>query len=395
MRTVALCWELGAGFGHLTTLLPVARALLSRGDRVFLIARNLWSAAQVFCSDGVTFLQAPLRHGEGLQYDPTPTFSYILHNIGFSEPAGLAGLAAGWRNLFELIRPDLILADHSPTALLAARGLDIPAVVWGTGFYCPPDGSPLPALLPMSADGAEQARAVEAEMLANANQVLAGWNARPLARLADLYHDGPRRFLLTFPGLDHYPDRRGDARRGYWPYGPGAAPDWPAGDGPKVFAYLKHYPGLPAILDALTRLKAPTLAYIDGADPALRKRFEGPTLRFAPGMLDLRAVVAEAALGITNANIGTMTALLLGGVPLLSIPLQLEQLLVGKAVERMGAGPVLSPTADPFKAISQALSDPRPREAARAFAERHRDFDPERQMAELLAECDAAIGERA
>lgn len=214
-----------------------------------------------------------------------------------------------------------------------------------------------------------------------------------MAPVADLYHDGPRRFLVTFPELDHYPERAGDVRRGYWPYSPGTPPVWPRGGGPRVFAYLKHSPQLPAVLAGLAGCGASALVYVDGVDPSLRARFAGPTLSFADGAVDLRAVASEASLAVTNANIGTMTALMLGGVPQFCLPLTLEQFLVARAVETAGAGRVFLP--DDRMPLEQALRamlvDPRCGVAARSFAERHRGFDPARQLAELLEECDLAM----
>lgn len=391
MKTIALTWELGGGFGHLTTLLPIARALLERGDRVYLIARNLWTAGPLFQDSGVRLLQAPFRHGKGLQYNRTPTFAYILYNIGFCDAAGLAGLVAGWESLFEMIEPDLVVADHSPTALLAARGMDLPAIVWGTGFYCPPNVAPLPAFQPEHDAGRN--RNVERDVLDCMNDCLRKWRAAPLEHVAALYHDGPRRFLLTFEELDHYPQRRGDRHRGYWPFHPGAAPDWPKATGPKVFVYLKHFPQIAEVLEDFSRAGNPMLVYIDGVDPKLRRRLESPTLRFADEMVDLEAVAREAAVGITNANIGTITGLLLRGVPQLCLPLTLEQGIVAGAVERMGAGRILTPRpgSTPAQALRELIDDSQARACAQSFADKYRDFREDRQLAAFLAECDGVI----
>jgi hypothetical protein len=48
MRAVALCWELGDGFGHLAKLRSLIRIFRERGFRVFLILRSLSSAARLF-----------------------------------------------------------------------------------------------------------------------------------------------------------------------------------------------------------------------------------------------------------------------------------------------------------------------------------------------------------
>jgi hypothetical protein len=383
-----------------TSLRPLARAFLRRGRPVHLIARHLAAAAAFrdeAAAGGVTLWQAPFRHGAALQYDPTPTFAYILHNVGFSDPHELAALVAGWRSLLAATGAALVAADHAPAALLAARTLGLPAVVWGPGFYLPPDACPLPDLLPARPADPAQARAVEALVLANANRVLESFGAAPLGRLADLYHAGPRKFLLTFPELDHYPGRIGETCRGYPPDDGGDPPGWPAGDGPRLFGYLKRFPRLGEVLAEVASLGLPTLLRIDGLDPALRKRFESPRLRFADRMTDLAAAAQGAAAGLTHGGIGATTALLRGGLPLLCLPLHLEQWLVGEAVARLGAGLVSAPEARlaPADGLRRLLAEGRFRAAARAFAEKHRGFDFDRGLAELLAECDAAIGERA
>ena len=182
--TVALCWELGGGYGHLTTLLPLARGFIERGWRVALLSRKLPSAGQVFAkeiADGsVTLLPAPMRHGSAFQYDATPTYAYILFNVGWADAATLGPLVEGWRNSLRLLNADLVVADHAPTALLAARSLALPAVVWGAGFFLPPDSEPLPDLMPWRRTASEQMRAVEATALDAANAVLAGHRTPPL-----------------------------------------------------------------------------------------------------------------------------------------------------------------------------------------------------------------------
>ncbi len=130
-RKVAFCWELGGGFGHFSPLEPLVDFFQREGFEISFIARDVWSAGRWFDQDRFMLFQAPLRHGAGLQFTSTPTFAHILHNVGYGDPAGLSALAGSWKSLFELIRPDLILADHSPTAVLAVLSLTLVAVLAG------------------------------------------------------------------------------------------------------------------------------------------------------------------------------------------------------------------------------------------------------------------------
>ena len=190
----------------------------------------------------MALLPASFRHGAGLQFDATPTYAYILYNVGWADAATLGPLVAGWRNAFRLLQADLVVADHSPTALLAARSMGLPAIVWGSGFCLPPNTTPLPDMMPWRQTPPEQVRRVEATVLGAANAVRARHGTRPLACLADLFYQGPQRFLLALPDLDHYPACSGEMYRGWPPPEPGLVPDWTACGGPRVFAYLKPLP---------------------------------------------------------------------------------------------------------------------------------------------------------
>src|SRR5208337_1246155 len=94
---------------------------------------------------GAACFQAPLKTWRTVSLAKTPlTYAHVLHNIGFDDPRPLAGLMEGWRSLFMAIRPDFVVFEHSPTALLAARGLAVRKMLIGTGFTIPPPVYPFP-----------------------------------------------------------------------------------------------------------------------------------------------------------------------------------------------------------------------------------------------------------
>jgi hypothetical protein len=396
MKSVALCWELGGGYGHLTRLRPVVRLFRERGFQVYLIARDLSSAERIVPHDEAMLLQAPFRQGASQQqFSVTPTFAHILHNVGYGDFEELEALVDAWRSLFETIGPDLIVADHSPTALLSARTLGLPSVVCGTGFPCPPDESPLTPMLTSPPAEARQFPAVEQCVRNQINRVLSKHGRPALERVTELYHSQTSRILLTFAELEHYPYRQGEKYWGCWPFQPGVPPDWPAGAGPRLFGYLQCYPQLPNLLEVLARLQWPTLLFVPGIDSGLRSRFESASLRFSDRMVDLRAIHGDHDIGITHANFGTVTALLLSGIPLLSIPRHLEQLLVANAVERLGAG--VTALSHDIARCGQALAvlagNPQLRSSARAFADRYSHFSPKRHFDEIADEFDKRLAD--
>jgi hypothetical protein len=400
MATIILAWELGTGLGHLVNLLPFVHGIRKRGCRIVCAVQELAKAEEFLGAEGISYLQAPIPTPVSANaIDPQRTFAHILHNHGFGDHGTLRAAANAWRNLFELIAPDLIVFDHSPTALLAARGLPAKRALIGTGFFCPLDEYPLADLRPWLPDANDRLCQDEDRVLDNANYVLSAWGQPPLGHLSRLFHDVDEQFLVTLPELDHYQDRRGSLSLGpsgnsdvgakYWGVWPnigGRLPLWPEGPGKRVFAYLKPFPALPRLLQQLCDLRCRTIVHGNGADANLRSRFASATMRFENDPLDLAEVGTTCDLAILNGNHGTTVSMLLAGKPTLQVPLFLEQGLFSQAVARLGAAVVATPDR-PLEVVAglmELLGSPKHAEAARRFAARYTDYDPQRQIAAIV-----------
>jgi hypothetical protein len=397
MGTVLLTWELGGGLGHLTQLGPLSEGLAARGHRVVAALRDLSRAKSVF-NERVRLLQAPLAHTSAPpERRGAHTFAQILINTGFGDARQLSALTEAWRNVYEMVRPDLIVFDHSPMALFAAQGLAARKAVIGLGFFCPPDEYPLRNLRPWEKADPGVLRGEEDALLGRMNEQLKRWGRPPLPRVSALYGTPDDVLLATFRELDHYPDR--PAAR-YW--GPmtkvvgGAAPVWPQGSGGKrIFAYLKPFPVLPDLIRLLAESGHPTIVYASGIDPALRERFGGGggggTIAFSDEPLDMSAVGRECDLAACNANHGTIADVLLAGKPLLMLPISLEQTVLARATQRLGVGLGASPTDGGRleQVLGHLLTRDDFRRRAEVFARRYADFDGDlerRRIVERLEE---------
>ena len=371
MAHVVMCWELGGDLGHVARMKPLAEALAARGHRVSFIVRETLPAESLLDPKRFRWFQAPFQTEVVIPaMVPTLSFAQVMHNTGFHRPQAILGRLKAWRNLFARLEPDLLVFDHSPTALVAARGLKTRRVVLGTGFGIPPELSPLP---PFDAnETGVDLKPIEERITAGINEALKALDAPPINGLGDIY-TAQASLLFTLKELDHYPQRTGGE---YW--GPsrqetGVPPRWPEKKGRRVFAYLKPFKTLPSLLTALKESGHPTLVYLGKGSEDARKEYAGGSLSFSDQPVDLGRAVADAELVICHAGHGTVSASLLAGKPLLLLPLNIEQRMLSVRVVESGAGlaaPALAPDGMRQK-FQRLMAEPGFTQAAQGFAERY------------------------
>jgi hypothetical protein len=380
MARVLVAWELGAGWGHVARLRPLATALRQRGHEVVVALRDIAVTGKLFVREGVPCLAAPFKLGwPENSIRPAQTFAHVLHNVGFASFDELDSLACAWESLFDLIDPDVIVFDHSPTALLASRSINAKRVLLGDGFCCPPAGESLPPLAPWRSVDIAKATTDESRTLAIANRILKVRGLRPLDRLADLYQDADAQFLTTFAELDHFGPRQDGAYCGPGVCSLGRSVEWPiANSNARAVAYVRPTPQLPTLIKALNSHGIETLMYCPGDKPVgvrssgLVRIFEHP--------IDLGRAAESADFAILNASHGTTAEMLLRGVPVLQLPLHMEQQLVAYRTVTSGTGLAANPAKpEVFSAqIDRLLSDRRYRDTAWRFRDKYREFNAAR-----------------
>lgn len=385
MASVLLAWELGGGAGHLHPLGCIARGLAARGHRVVLAVRELKTAGELL--PDLQLLQAPVWRGRLAKEIPAAaSYGELLMRVGFLDPDFVEGQTRSWQQLFRLAQPDLLLCDHSPGALLAARAAGLPAASCGSGFLVPPDRSPLPSLQPWKPITRERLAQAETQMLRPINRALTRLAAAPLNALCELFQ-GPI-YLNTFPELDHYGIRENTRYWGLIQSNPEAAePVWPAGEGPKLFVYFPHHLlQFPALAEAIKRLDYPALWVSRGIPDALVKKVAAPHIRFSDELAQLELVAQQAALVINRVNHGTVAEMLRQGCRQLVIHQYIEQAMLAHRLVQQGLA--MSANGDQperyEKAIQDALASPQLGQACQDFSRRYIDWQPEQQLAAML-----------
>lgn len=343
-QKIAIAWELGDNHGHLGRHVMLAESLKNDGHDVLFIARNTTIAQATVGSRKLDYIQAPIFQSKTPETGETVNYASILLASGYRRQTDLSGLLDAWLTSLSLYKPGLVIVDHAPTALLAARLLGIRTLAVGTGFELPPPIDPFPSLQPWKHIAPEVLVVDHAAALETINGCLTARGCPALPKLSSLFEGVPR-LAAIIPELDPYGIRRRLTYVG--PVGPdtadGEAIAWDSDTGPKIFAYLhNNFEELAPIVEALKRVAAEAVCVFPGVDvsgfPELPSQ-----VRVYDKLVDVPALLPAATMCISNGGIGLATQCIGHRVPMVLIPTYLEQFLTAHRIQAMKAGIILPP----------------------------------------------------
>ncbi len=342
MAKILCVWEQGGNFSHLGNLRIFINMLLQQGHQVFLAARELHGIPAVFGTMPIHYLQAPFKQNAARTgQSPFLSYTHMLREQCFSTADELDIYVRVWRNVFAIVQPDMVIYEHSPTALVASVGYSFRKVLAGNGFMCPPVEGDTFAVFPTTKRDEQtlaQLQQDDAALLQVINSALQRHSAGPLARLADIYAQADQQFLQTFPELDQFGARPDVSYLGAWSLPCDTPPQWPAGGGVKVFGYLQMFPGLEQLLKDLQAADVCALLYIKQLPTALKQKYTSDNIAFTEKLVDLRQVARQARFALTHGNHATLAYCMVMGIPQLAIPRFQEQLLSVLRLEKLGCG---------------------------------------------------------
>ncbi len=357
-KTVLIAWELGGGMGHAYRLLPIARAMQTQGHAiVFALRTSAASAALVNKFPNAVFLQAPyFGQGSGTRPPsvgafggPAVHYADVLLRCGYDTAAHLESLVMSWRQIFDRVKPSIVVCDFSPTTVLAAAGR-IPVVHIGSGFATPPVGKSFLHLSPSSRSSAKDR---EARVFDAIQQVSGALGVPSLNSVSDLLGFAEN-FSCTLPELDPYQTVRSEPAIG--PMQPLPAPS-PVPDKNFLFGYLDgDAPGLPRILNSLVKAKVPAGIFIRGSILEYEELVRDTTVTIYQEPQSLGEVLRSATGFLHHGGLGSTETALAIGRPQFFLPKHLEQVLTVDAVVKSGCGANLAgKNFDLGEAIQEAM----------------------------------------
>lgn len=329
MANIALCWELGAGLGHLLPLAEFARYFNQRGHSSTLFSRYPDSYRSLPGLDECAVVQAPYQHSRQKQLDAY-NYSGLMRLCGYQNEHELAPLLKSWLRLFEDNNIQLVVADHSPTAVLAAHVLQIPCIMTGNGFSVPPQQSPCPNLRPWETISESFLAASDKKLCETINRTLSqiGYANKRLNNLTDLLMRCDQ-LVATHPLIDHYRDRPSAIYINVEkPKSIAEPPVWPEGVGEPIFVYFNAFSqSLVPLINQLLAVGRPTLAVVPKTPREWAKKLAGSNINLTQELVDIDQVAAQCNTIISHGGQQGTYDFLCHGIPSIMLPDVLERTL--------------------------------------------------------------------
>lgn len=382
MSSILICWELGSGLGQITQIQQVIDHYQDKGHTIWLAARDTSVIRPLITNPAINLIAAPfadsnhqVENGRGA----VTGYANLLQRSGYYRDDALNGLVEAWQNLITLIRPELLIINHSPTAVLASRNLKIATVAVGSSFSIPADSSPL-AVFSRNHDAKEKALAQERQVLRTINTVCLKQKIKPLHSLADMFETVEHIVFQNHCELDHYGQRSNQqARRiSYVSSQPPAFSQpaiFPHYEGPKIFCYLKATTELATILQALKMIRCSAIVVCPGLSEIAQHKYRAKHIIFHQSPVNMQEALLKSDIAITHAGESIVNQFLQQGKPVCVLPMSVDQLMVSRKIKELNAGAVLntSTVETAIESIQRSYSRSA-QDSARLFYYKYQDF---------------------
>lgn len=409
-----LVWEMGRNFGHATKLAELARAIARKEKKKAELVFALQNPGALLpFTEGlgkVTILQAPFCpprppvapppvKGKPPQKPRQIMLNYTddLRPCGYEDPHMLAGMVRAWRDLYETIQPDVVIAQAAPTAMLAARGLKFKTIAFGGSYDVPPKAVPMPLIKTDVKVDPKFLAAREGEVVETINKALAMNDMKPIKSIAEMLTVDAE-FLTVFEELDQYPGRAEIEGKNpnytgqFFSVEGGVDASWSKKNTKHILAYIRpEGAGFGPALNAMVKLssKHEFIISAPGLAENVRKQIARPGLQIFNAPVKLGPLLKDCHLGICHASAGIGAAFAVSGIPQLMLPSHIEQLAFAKAVGRNKLGLGVVGRYGPEKIeqlVNTLLTDPVYTERAGEFAKKYKGFKPEKLADQVAGE---------
>ena len=332
MPRALLCWEYGAGLGHLSALTLIAKRLKSLGWETILIHPSDIdiSVDQNFdCVDTLPH-HAQLNSRRPVKREGA-SHNNLLYAMGLGDPKFVFLRMKLWQSAFAKHKPDVLIADFAPLALRAADQ-SLPSLAVGNGYTLPPVGIDE---YPLYGDLKSSINSNALLMAINRGVELAQGHAIP--NLPEIFRANVQ-CCTTFDFLDPFETVRQESVIN--PVFKDADRNKKGAQGEELFCYLTNCsPRLvDLIVKSLIAAGLPSFAYILDAQPEHFLQAEGTNLHLSRTPFPMSEIISRTRLAMHTGGHGMATEMLTIGIPQLIIRKDMEKKLLAQSLEKKGVG---------------------------------------------------------
>lgn len=388
MLKLIFCWELGDDLGYLTKALTLRR-IFDESIEFYIVARDIVLASELDWPGQVKLLQAPIWLRSHPQASKAESLAEILFYKGYDSHQHLKTLADAWLILFNAIKPDILLFDHAPTALLAASSLKIPKIIVSNPYLTPPPGTQTISLISEQYYNEVKAADLHSHVVTVINHIRVDYGAEPLKLLSDLF-DVNATFLSGFSKTDYFSKFRSQVI-----YCGSALttsvstrhPVWKEGFSQKLVGYLKRRDQRSEkILQVLAAMQARALCFYSNSSRSEISQFENSSIVATNLPFNFSEACKQASAVICHGGQGVVNEALYRGIPLILIPTQAEQYFIANKIKSLGSAIVIEPSEsmlDIETKLKEFFSNALYQEKASYFAQEVFNIDPDKIQQQL------------
>lgn len=397
---VLLAWEIGGNLGYVTKLVEIGRALArkrgkNRPDLVFALQNP--AVINSFAEDlECQVVQAPFYPAQSAPAERGPALLYPdeLRAWGYDNPKNLAGQIQAWRSLYDLAKPDILVTQQAPTALLAARGMNFKTLNFGTGYDLPPAAAPMPSMRYWENIDPPVLMGREEYVLRNINAALDDLGLPVIEKFSEIL-EVDMELLTVFEEMDHYPGRAALTKKKPKYIGPFYSTDtgenlsWSKKAKKRILAYINTgSPVFQATLRALAGLpdRYDIIVSAPGISDQIKAQIQKTNLRVLSGPVRLDRLLKNCDLGINHAGNAISSSFFVAGVPQLLLPGTLEQLMLARALGRTNTARGMIGEFGPAQIsalMERLLKEEEFKKTAQGVAKKYKSFKPERLATDI------------
>lgn len=379
-NNIVFVWELGNHNGHLVKDIALAISLRNEGHNVTFIVdhKKLDIAAKLLTPNKFEFILGPTEPLPIVYLNRQLNYSCILLSLGWGNNLELLKYTNRWCNVIESLKPDIIIADHSPIAILVSFITRIKIVLFGTGFEIPPLVYPMPSIRHDLDIDIKQLEYCDNALIKSINYVLTSRHAREISNIFNLFNRNS--LLTTIKELDHYSVRTNGEYIGsinaVLPIN-NTNINFSNNGKQKILVYIqKEYFNI-VLKVALEEYDA--ICVIPNIDSDIICTYSTDSFKISDKLINIDNLKDEDYILISHCSHGTVEKTLLQGKVQITIPTHPEQRMLSNIIESSKFGICIKnrSSVDVIKeAINNLINDPVYKLNVTELASKYKDINP-------------------